>query len=210
MHVVRELRIEAVGVINETFSFGPVRPRFLDAHIFANTTDAISITSFGLGGGSAQHCQLRPIVGAGNLTSFGGPIFGDAVAINWSGTLDFKRGLFRFWDEYRPPFGFAEIGQSSESGIAPAADSTQVDYALIGDWFNAFQIAAIGDQPNTLSLANDAGIGTPALQSLGLQAANGTFVFTQAPGLASSLGLRSNNGGAGNMSWQTRAWALAA
>lgn len=143
MRLLREIGIDVIGTHVQTYSDGasPIRGVTVDA--YTAQLDKFMVQS-GPTGIEATNFAGRLFVSGGTVASFGGPVIGPQVRIEWQGTIDQKQAIVRFWDTPIRPYGNVTIDKFSELAVPATSDAADWPIDYMGNWIRRFQIFACG------------------------------------------------------------------
>lgn len=152
MRLLREVSINGVGFVNAIYdgSGSPVRGVTVD--VAEGGGDRLIVRS-GFGGNECTALNCFPTASGGECLSFGGPVMGPAVSVEWQGTLSTKVGVIRFWDEPVRAYGSPVLSVFTELAVPAVSDAADwtVDYP--GDWITGAGVYWVGTDDIQASVA---------------------------------------------------------
>jgi len=136
MQMLGEVYVSDVAIeVNRVVSFGQVPIRGLSVHMQQNTVDELIISSGPTATEQVEFSGRIPASSANEFT-FGGPVAGPFVRIDWQGNADQKRAVFRFWDEPLRAFGLVPFGRQVTAGVAAGGFTPMLNPNELGSWAN--------------------------------------------------------------------------
>ncbi len=199
MAVLREIEVDGAVTLSQILDFSATRCRGMVVHVSSNIQDQLIIRS-GLAGVDYTHLVCQPFGAAANSIqqSFGGPIVGDAVQIDWQGSFTTKRAKFLFLSEPVLPFGSCVLGYRSATALGAGNTTAFANINLWGDWPRRLQFWLYATNTAALVVTPTWSTGTTYARDLFLLTATqgwGTAIL-DGPSSALTVNVRNTSAGA--------------
>ena len=180
MQMLGEVYVSDVAVeVNRVVSFGQVPIRGISVHMQQNTVDELIISSGPTATKQTEFSGRIP-AGSANEFTFGGPVAGPHVRIDWQGNADQKRAVFRFWDEPLHAWGLVPFARQVTAGVAAGGFTPLLTPNELGSWSSG--VFAVCYSAGSMAAYQTVGIG-------GLMSTARTSVGSSGAGLVAVLPL---------------------